>query len=98
HPHPPSFPTRRSSDLALPALAGKFGVAGGGLVGGAGHAFPKTLDKLTRSDFVPPKTRTINILDVSRLLLDDNLEPPIKALFIYKDRKSTRLNSSHLVI
>jgi anaerobic selenocysteine-containing dehydrogenase len=68
---------------ALPALAGKFGVAGGGLVGGAGHAFPKTLDKLTRADFVPSRTRTINILDVGRLLLDDNLDPPIKALFIY---------------
>ena len=68
---------------ALPALAGKFGVTGGGLVGGAGHAFPKTLDKLTRADFILPQTRTINILDVSRLLLDDSLDPPIKALFIY---------------
>ena len=68
---------------ALPALAGKFGVAGGGLVGGAGHAFPKTLDRLTGADFVPPHTRTINILDVSRLLLDDSLSPPLKALFIY---------------
>jgi anaerobic selenocysteine-containing dehydrogenase len=68
---------------ALPALAGKFGVAGGGLVGGAGHAFPKTPDRLTRSDFVPPQTRTINIIDVGKLLLDDSLDPPLKALFVY---------------
>jgi len=68
---------------ALPALAGKFGVAGGGLVGGAGHAFPKTTDLLTRTDFVPPKTRTINIIDVGKLLLDESLSPPLKALFIY---------------
>ena len=68
---------------ALPALAGKFGVAGGGLVGGASHAFPKTVEKLTRADFIQPQTRTINILDVSRLLLDDSIVPPIKALFIY---------------
>jgi anaerobic selenocysteine-containing dehydrogenase len=68
---------------ALPALAGKFGVAGGGLVGGAGHAFPKTPDRLTRSDFVPPQTRTINIIDVGKLLLDESLDPPLKALFIY---------------
>jgi len=68
---------------ALPALAGKFGVAGGGLVGGAGHAFPKTSGKLTRPDFVPPGTRTVNILDVSRLLLDESLNPPLQALFIY---------------
>jgi len=68
---------------ALPALAGKFGEAGGGLVGGAGHAFPKTPDKLTRPDLAPADTRTINILDVSQLILDEDLNPPIKALFIY---------------
>jgi anaerobic selenocysteine-containing dehydrogenase len=68
---------------ALPALAGKFGVAGGGLVAAASHAFPKTFDRLARTDLVPPRTRTINILDVSRALLDEHLEPPIKALFIY---------------
>jgi anaerobic selenocysteine-containing dehydrogenase len=68
---------------ALPALAGKFGVAGGGLVGGAGHAFPKTLDRLTRTDFVSPQARTINIIDVGQLLVDQALDPPLKALFIY---------------
>ena len=68
---------------ALPALAGKFGVPGGGLVGGAGHAFPKTPDKLTRTDFVPPQTRTINIIDVGGFLLDKSLSPPLQALFIY---------------
>ena len=68
---------------ALPALAGKFGVAGGGLVGGAGHSFPKTPDRLTRTDLIPARTRTINILDVGRVLLDERLEPPIKALIIY---------------
>ena len=68
---------------ALPALAGKFGVAGGGLVGGAGHAFPKTPGKLTRPDFVPPNTRTLNIVDVGGLLLDQSLDPPLQALFVY---------------
>jgi anaerobic selenocysteine-containing dehydrogenase len=68
---------------ALPALAGKFGVPGGGLVGGAGNAFPKTGDKLARPDLVPPGTRTINIIDVAAAILDDRLDPPLKALFIY---------------
>jgi anaerobic selenocysteine-containing dehydrogenase len=68
---------------ALPALAGKFGVPGGGLVGGASHAFPKTLDRLTRPDLAPPGTRTINILDVASSMLDEQLSPPIKAVFIY---------------
>jgi len=68
---------------ALPALAGKFGVPGGGLVGGASHAFPKTLDRLTRPDLAPPGTRTINILDVAESILDEQLTPPIKAVFVY---------------
>ncbi len=68
---------------ALPALAGKFGVPGGGLVAAAGNAFPTDSDKLTRPDLVPPNTRTLNILDVASLLLDDTLDPPLKALFIY---------------
>jgi anaerobic selenocysteine-containing dehydrogenase len=68
---------------ALPALAGKFGVPGGGLVGGAGNAFPKTGDLLARPDLVPKGTRTINIIDVARSILDERLDPPVKALFIY---------------
>ena len=68
---------------ALPALAGKFGVPGGGLVGGAGNAFPKTLDKLARPDLIPAGTRTLNIIDVAKAVLDDRLDPPLKALFVY---------------
>ena len=69
--------------FALPALAGKFGVPGGGLINGAGHVFPKTPARLQRPDFVPPGTRTLNIVDVGRHLLDPALSPPIKALFVY---------------
>jgi anaerobic selenocysteine-containing dehydrogenase len=69
--------------FALPALTGKFGVPGGGLVNGAGFAFPKTPARLQRPDLVPPGTRTLNIVDVGRHLLDPALSPPIKALFIY---------------
>lgn len=68
---------------ALPALAGKFGVPGGGLVGGAGNAFPKTPDLLVRPDLIPKGTRTINIIEVAKAVLDDSLAPPVKALFIY---------------
>ena len=68
---------------ALPALAGKLGVAGGGLVAGSGHSFPKTYSKLTREDFISPHARTLNIIDVGKLLLDETLDPPLKSLFIY---------------
>ena len=69
--------------FALPALAGKFGVPGGGLINGASFAFPKTPARLARPDFVPKGTRLINIIDVGRHLNDATLSPPIKALFIY---------------
>jgi anaerobic selenocysteine-containing dehydrogenase len=69
--------------FALPALAGKLGVRGGGLVNGAGFAFPKTPARLARAEFIASNTRTINIIDVGRDLLDPRLSPPIKALFIY---------------
>jgi anaerobic selenocysteine-containing dehydrogenase len=69
--------------FGLPALAGKLGVPGGGLVNGAGHAFPKTPARLQRPDLCPPGTRTLNIVDVGAHLLDPTLAPPIKALFVY---------------
>ena len=69
--------------FALPALGGKFGVPGGGLVNGASFAFPKTPRRLARPDLVPEGTRTLNIIDVGRHLLDASLVPPIKAVFIY---------------
>jgi anaerobic selenocysteine-containing dehydrogenase len=69
--------------LALPALAGKFGVPGGGLIAKAGAAFPKTSDRLQRPDLVPAGTRRINILDVPDMILDERASPPIKGLFIY---------------
>jgi anaerobic selenocysteine-containing dehydrogenase len=69
--------------FALPALAGKLGVPGGGLINGASLAFPKTAARLQRPDLAPAGTRTLNIVDVGAHLLDPALAPPIKALFIY---------------
>ena len=69
--------------FALPAIAGKFGIVGGGLVNGASQAFPKTPARLARPDLAPPGTRTLNIVDVGRHLLDPTLAPPIQALFVY---------------
>jgi anaerobic selenocysteine-containing dehydrogenase len=68
--------------IALPALLGKLG-RHSGIVLGAGNAFPKTPARLQRPDLVPPGTRTVNILDVGRYLERDDLEPPLRAVFIY---------------
>jgi anaerobic selenocysteine-containing dehydrogenase len=68
--------------IALPALLGKLG-RGSGIVLGAGNAFPKTPARLQRPDLVPAGTRTLNILDIGRHLAEDDLDPPLRALFIY---------------
>jgi anaerobic selenocysteine-containing dehydrogenase len=68
--------------IALPALLGKLG-RGSGIVLGAGNAFPKTAARLQRPDLIPAGTRTLNILDIGRHLAEDDLDPPLRAVFIY---------------
>ena len=68
--------------IALPALLGKLG-GGSGIVLSAGNAFPKTPAKLQRSDLIPAGTRTLNINDIGRHLVNDDIAPPLRALFIY---------------
>lgn len=68
--------------IALPALTGKLGTRGG-IVLGAGNAFPKTMAKLQRPDLVPPGTRTLDLVDLGRHLTRDDVDPPLRALFIY---------------
>jgi anaerobic selenocysteine-containing dehydrogenase len=68
--------------IALPALLGKFG-RGSGIVLAAGNAFPKTLAKLQRPDLAPQGTRTLDLVDFGRHLVEDDLDPPLRALFIY---------------
>jgi anaerobic selenocysteine-containing dehydrogenase len=68
--------------VALPALMGKFGKGSGVAVAG-GNAFPKTLAKLQRPELMPPGTRTLNINDIGQHLASDDVDPPLRALFIY---------------
>jgi anaerobic selenocysteine-containing dehydrogenase len=68
--------------IALPALLGKLD-ARNGIVLGAGHVFPRTPARLMRPDLLPAGTRTVNILDVGRHLERDDIDPPLRALFIY---------------
>jgi anaerobic selenocysteine-containing dehydrogenase len=68
--------------IALPALMGKLNRTNG-IVLGAGNAVPKTPARLQRPDLVPPGTRTLNIMDIGRHLVSDDIDPPLRALFIY---------------
>jgi len=67
--------------IALPALLGKLG-KGSGIVLGASNAFPKTPAKLQRPDLAPAGIRTLNINDIGRHLAEDDIDPPLRALFI----------------
>lgn len=69
--------------MALQALTGNHGRLGAGVFAKPGLAVPKTPERLQRPDLIPEGTRTFNIVDVGRALLDDRLDPPIKAVFIY---------------
>ena len=69
--------------MSLSALLGQFGRRGAGVIAKPGLAFPTTAERLQRPDLVPEGTRTLNIVDVGRHLLMDDLEPPIRAVFIY---------------
>ena len=68
--------------IALPALLGKLG-KGSGIVLGAGNAFPKTPANLQRPDLAPPGTRTLNLIEIGRHLDRDDIDPPLRAVFIY---------------
>ncbi|MGE3273747.1 MAG: molybdopterin-dependent oxidoreductase [Vicinamibacterales bacterium] len=65
--------------LALPAVAGKFGVRGGGYTMSNSAAWGLTRPWLTDQE---PATRAINMNRLGRALAPD-AEPPVKALFVY---------------
>ena len=68
--------------MALPLLTGNFGELGAGICDPSSY-FDINRDTLKRPDWVKPGTRTINILDVGQHIANDELDPPIKAMFIY---------------
>ena len=71
------------SIMAVSVLLGQLGRRGAGIIAKPGLAFPATPDKLQRPDLIPNGTRTLNIVDVGRHLLNDDLDPPLRSIFIY---------------
>lgn len=71
------------SIMAVSVLMGQLGRRGAGIIAKPGLAFPATPEKLQRPDLIPEGTRTLNIVDVGRHLLKDDLDPPIRSVFIF---------------
>ena len=69
--------------ISLQVVTGNHGKLGSGVFAKSGFSFPRNTKVLERPDLVPEGTRTINIVDTSRVLLENSLFPPIKAIFIY---------------
>lgn len=69
--------------MSLQALTGNFGRLGAGVFAKPGFAFPATPAKLQRPDLIPEGTRTLNIVDIPRHILKDDIDPPIRAVFLY---------------
>jgi anaerobic selenocysteine-containing dehydrogenase len=67
----------------LPALTGDWRHAGGGVLLSTSGTFPVDNAALERPDLVAPGTRTLNMSQLGRILLDRELAPPVKALFVY---------------
>lgn len=67
--------------LALPAVAGKFGVRGGGYTMSNSGVWSGDLDSAAAVGEAPPATRTVNMNRLGETLLE--AEPPVRVLFVY---------------
>jgi anaerobic selenocysteine-containing dehydrogenase len=67
----------------LPALVGAWRHPGGGLLLSTSGTYPVDNAALERPDLVKPGTRTLNMSRIGALLLDPDLAPPVKAVFVY---------------
>jgi anaerobic selenocysteine-containing dehydrogenase len=68
--------------LSLPAVAGKFGVRGGGFTMSLSRACPLNTVALARPDLRRDPPRQINMTQLARVLTEPQT-PPIAALFVY---------------
>src|SRR4029077_20521854 len=80
--------------LALPAVAGKLGVRGGGYTLSNAESWP--LDTSAAVSAEPPAVRTLNMNRLGRLLTG-NLEPPIGLLFVYNSNPLATLPNQRQV-
>ena len=67
----------------LPALTGAWRHPGGGVLLSCSGTFPTNAAALERPDLIPPGTRSLNMSQLGRILTDPELDPPVKALFVY---------------
>lgn len=67
----------------LPALVGAWRRHGGGALLSTSGTYDFAIDRLTRPDLSPAKTRTINMNQLAEALNGDLPGPPVQALYVY---------------
>src|SRR2546426_5548788 len=81
--------------LALPAVAGKFGVPGGGYALSASSAYQVDDERLVGAP--EARTRIINMNRLGRALLEEK-DPPVKALFVYNCNPAVTVPDQNRII
>ncbi len=66
----------------LPAVTGQWRWPAGGITGAVSIG-QTNLQALSRPDLVPSGTRTVNMIQLGRVLTDPSMDPPIRALYIW---------------
>ena len=67
----------------LPAIIGSWRHAGGGALLSTSGTYDFAMDKLTRPDLVPPRTRIVNMNQLGEALACELPGPPVRALYVY---------------
>ena len=80
--------------LALPAVAGKFGVRGGGYASSNAGAWDITRTWIREAE---PDTRIVNMNHLGRVLTDD-ADSPVKVLFVYNNNAVATTPHQRLVL
>ena len=82
----------------LPAIVGAYNHVGGGLLTSTSgsHAFDKNI--IRRPDVQQKNSRTLSMIELGSILNDKNLEPPIKALYVYSSNPACTAPDQNAVI
>ena len=83
----------------LPALTGAYAHPAGGALLSSSRSFGLDLAALERRDLMPtPAPRTVNMIKLGRVLTETNLNPPVKALYVYNSNPASIVPNQELVL
>jgi len=81
----------------LPAVAGKFGVRGGGMTMSLSRTFPVDATALARPDLRQRAPRQVNMTQLGRVLTEPQT-PPIRALYVYNANPVAMTPNQNLIL